>query len=58
MKTKSYYRYLTAMQLAKIATYGGKMLQKQDETIRVIREESENIRKELGAKIDSAGKRG
>ena len=57
MKTESYYRYLTAMQLAKIATYGGKMLQKQDETIRVIREESENIRKELGAKIDSVGKK-
>lgn len=30
MKTESYYRYLTAMQLAKIATYGGKMLDKQD----------------------------
>ncbi len=57
MKTESYYRYLTAMQLAKIATYGGKMLQKQDETIRVIREESENIRKELGVKIDSVGKK-
>ena len=46
MKTESYYRYLTAMQLAKIATYGGKMLQKQDETIRV-----------LGEKIDSVGKK-
>ena len=30
MKTESYYRYLTAMQLAKIATYGGRMLEKQD----------------------------
>lgn len=57
MKTESYYRYLTAMQLAKITTHGGKMLQKQDETIRVIREESENIRKELGVKIDSVGKK-
>jgi acylphosphatase len=33
MKTESYYRYLTAMQLAKIATYGGKMLNKQDSMI-------------------------
>ena len=30
MKIDSYYRYLTAMQLSKIATYGGKMLEKQD----------------------------
>ena len=30
MKVESYYRYLTAMQLAKIATYGGRMLDKQD----------------------------
>jgi acylphosphatase len=30
MKTESYYRYLTAMQLSKIATYGGQMLGKQD----------------------------
>ena len=30
MKIESYYRYLTAMQLSKIATYGGKMLEKQD----------------------------
>ncbi len=30
MRTESYYRYLTAMQLAKIATYGGRMLEKQD----------------------------
>ena len=30
MGTESYYRYLTAMQLAKIATYGGKMLEKQE----------------------------
>lgn len=33
MKTESYYRYLTAMQLAKIATYGGRMLEKQDSMI-------------------------
>ncbi len=30
MRMESYYRYLTAMQLSKIATYGGKMLEKQD----------------------------
>jgi len=30
MKIESYYRYLTAMQFSKIATYGGKMLEKQD----------------------------
>ncbi|MBO8183474.1 MAG: acylphosphatase [Archaeoglobus sp.] len=80
MKTESYYRYLTAMQLAKIATYGGKMLErqdsmlekqdlmlekqdsmlgkmdsmleKQDETIKVIKEESEKTREEIGGKID------
>ena len=54
MKTESYYRYLTAMQLSKIATYGGRMLNKQVETIRVMKEESEKTRTELGAKIDSA----
>ena len=34
---------------------GEKMLEKQDETIRVIREESEKTRRELGAKIDRVG---
>ncbi|MHC1635210.1 MAG: acylphosphatase [Candidatus Methanospirareceae archaeon] len=68
MRTESYYRYLTAMQLAKIATYGGRMLEKQDETIRVIREEgektrqtvkeeSEKTRVELGKKIDLVGEK-
>ena len=33
MKIESYYRYLTAMQLAKIATYGGRMLEKQDKML-------------------------
>ena len=54
MRTESYYRYLTAMQLAKIATYGGRMLEKQDrtlekqdETIKVIKEESARTREEL-----------
>ena len=66
MKTKNYYRYLSAMQLSKIATYGGRMLDKQEETIKVIREEGEKTREvvkeeskktreELGAKIDNVG---
>ena len=33
MKTESYYRYLTSMQLSKIATYGGYMLGKQDKML-------------------------
>jgi acylphosphatase len=33
MKIESYYRYLTAMQLSKIATYGGKMLGMQEKTL-------------------------
>jgi acylphosphatase len=33
MKTESYYRYLTAMQLSRIATYGGNMLEKQDKML-------------------------
>ncbi len=33
MKVESYYRYLTAMQLSKIGTYGGRMLEKQDNTL-------------------------
>ncbi len=37
MSIEDYYRYLTASQLSKIATYGGKMLEKQDETIAVIK---------------------
>jgi len=32
MKTESYYRYLTSMQLSKMATYGGRMIEKQGET--------------------------
>jgi acylphosphatase len=32
-KIESYYRYLTAMQLPKIATYGGKMLDMQEKTL-------------------------
>ncbi|MDO8726875.1 MAG: acylphosphatase [Candidatus Methanoperedens sp.] len=33
MKIESYYRYLTATQLSKIATYGGKMLDMQEKTL-------------------------
>lgn len=33
MKVESFYRYLTAMQLSKIGTYGGRMLEKQDKTL-------------------------
>ncbi len=47
MKTENYYRYLSAMQLSKIITYGGRMLEKQDETIAVIKEESQKTRTEL-----------
>ena len=51
MGVESYFRYLNAMQLSRIATYGGAMLgkqdmmlEKQDETIAVIREESGKTR--------------
>ncbi len=47
MKAENYYRYLSATQLSKIITYGGRMLEKQDETIAVIREESHKTRTEL-----------
>ncbi|MEM3694097.1 MAG: acylphosphatase [Candidatus Bathyarchaeia archaeon] len=43
MKTESYYRYLTATQLAKMAEYGGRMIEKQDETIREVKD----LRKEF-----------
>ncbi|MCX9084280.1 MAG: acylphosphatase [Candidatus Methanoperedens sp.] len=33
MKIESFYRYLTAMQLSKIANYGGKLLDKQDKML-------------------------
>jgi len=33
MRTGSYYRYLTSMQLSKMAEYGSRMIEKQDETI-------------------------
>ncbi|MFO7967661.1 MAG: acylphosphatase [Archaeoglobaceae archaeon] len=33
MDIESYYRYLTATQLSKVATYGGQMLKKQDKSL-------------------------
>ncbi len=44
MKTENYYRYLTSMQLHKIATYGGRMLDKQDETIKEIKGVREDVK--------------
>jgi len=43
MRTESYYRYFTAMQLTKIATYGGKMLEKQD---RMLEMQEEMLKKQ------------
>jgi hypothetical protein len=42
MPIESYYRYLTATQLHSIATYGGEMLEKQDETIDILRSVKED----------------
>ncbi len=50
MGIESYYRYLTAMQLAKIATYGGRMLEKQDlmlEKMDVMLEKQDETIKEI-----------
>ncbi len=57
MKTESYYRYLIATQLTKIAEYGGRMIEKQAETIGEVkglrgefkdyRQEFENYRQEF-----------
>lgn len=44
MRTESYYRYLTSLQLAKMAEYGGRMIEKQDETIG----EAKGLRGEFG----------
>jgi hypothetical protein len=42
MEIESYYRYLTALQLEKIATYGGQMLKKQDS---MLEKQDEMLRK-------------
>ena len=62
MKRDSYYRYLTSMQLFKIASYGAKMLEKQDRTLGELEliidrqdsilEELENIRDRQDKTID------
>ncbi len=58
MSIESYYRYLTAMQLSKIATYGGKMLEKQD--IMIEKQDAtmgkiDGLGEQLGNKIDGLG---
>lgn len=53
MKAESYYRYLTSTQLSTIATYGGYMLEKQDETINEIRA----LREDLKAYMDERFRR-
>jgi len=50
MRMEDYYRYLTAMQLEKIVSYGGQMLRKQDETIQVIKEEGKKTRKMISSR--------
>lgn len=47
MKIESFYRYLTAMQLSKIANYGGKMLEKQDFHIEISRNGFNDMKDEL-----------
>jgi acylphosphatase len=51
MEIESYYRYLTALQLEKIATYGGQMLKKQDS---MLEKQDEMLRKqdEMSGKMD------
>jgi acylphosphatase len=38
MRAESYYRYLTSTQLSKMAEYGGKMIERQEETTKEIRD--------------------
>ncbi len=52
MKAENYYRYLSAMQLSKIITYGGRMLEKQDETIVVIKGESRKMLEKQDAMLE------
>lgn len=47
MRIESYYRYLTAMQLSKIATYGGKMLEKQDLHIKITETGFADVKEEM-----------
>ena len=48
MKRDAYYRYLTTMQLFKIAGYGLSMLEKQDQTLNEIR----SLRQDLSSMLD------
>jgi|Deesub1362A_J573_1020465.scaffolds.fasta_scaffold00599_21 hypothetical protein len=43
MSIERYYRYLTAFQLSRIATYGGKMLEKHDLTIKKLEEIKDDV---------------
>ncbi|MFQ6055960.1 MAG: acylphosphatase, partial [Methanosarcinales archaeon] len=59
MKIESYYRYLTAMQLFKIATYGGKMLEKQDKTIEIlesVKDDTSAIKEKQDAMLEKQDK--
>lgn len=50
MKTESYYRYLTSMQLTDMVTYGRGMMERQEETVeglRGLREEFKDYRNEF-----------
>jgi len=52
MGIASYYRYLTASQLSKIATYGRKMIERQDRTIEIlnsVKEDTSAIRQDTAA---------
>jgi acylphosphatase len=51
MKIENYYRYLSAMQLSKIATYGKHMLIKQDEHIEISKQTLKELR-EMSKKQD------
>jgi acylphosphatase len=53
----SYRQSLMVNQLNKIVQVGLQMLKKQDETVKIIREESEKTREYLGKKIDNLGEK-
>ncbi|WP_052302954.1 hypothetical protein [Archaeoglobus veneficus] len=46
MDIENYHRFFSAQQLYRIASYGAKMLKKQDETIKEIREVKQAVREE------------
>jgi len=55
MKIESFYRYLTAMQLSKIANYGGKMLDMQGKTLVMQEKTLDKQEKTLGLQEKSLG---